>query len=219
MASDKYLMFSMEDDRIKKLAGVLGNKTCEDIIDFLADNDEASEKDISDGLKIPLNTVDYNIKKLVESGIVEKKKKFFWSVKGKKIVTYGLSNKSIMISPKKTNAKSKAKSIMTGILGVGIATALVGFFTRPQKVNFVDETAMIAPKIASSGEDARMLAEAVPEYASQVATGASDVARDTTINNINIFTEAAPATPFWVWFLVGGLVALFIFSIVNWKKL
>ena len=131
MASNKYIMFSMDDERIKNLAGVLGNKTCENIIDYLEKNDEASAKDISDALKLPMNTVDYNIKKLVESGVVEKKKKFFWSVKGKKIVTYGLSNKSIVISPKKTSIQSKAKTILTGILGVGIATALVGWFTRP----------------------------------------------------------------------------------------
>ncbi len=212
MASNKYIMFSMDDERIKNLAGVLGNETCEKIIDFLAENDEASATDISEALKFPLNTVDYNIKKLVESGVVEKKKKFFWSAKGKKIVTYGLSNKSIVISPKKTSIKSKAKSIITGILGVGIATALVGWFTKPGKVNFVDESTNFVPKtLASGGAEALEMDAAI-----QTAT---EAARDTTINNINIFTEAAPSTPFWVWFLVGGLVALFIFSIVNWKKL
>ena len=216
MASNKYIMFSMDDERIKNLAGVLGNKTCENIIDYLEKNDEASAKDISDALKLPLNTVDYNIKKLVESGVVEKKKKFFWSVKGKKIVTYGLSNKSIVISPKKTSIGSKAKSILTGILGVGIATILVGIFTGPKPVEFVDETLITAPKIVESASSGTIGALGASQ-------GAVDVAREavagTTVNNINIFTEAAPSTPFWVWFMVGALVALFIFSILNWRKL
>ena len=207
MASNKYIMFSMDDERIKNLAGVLGNKTCESIIDFLEKNDEASAKDISDALNFPMNTVDYNIKKLVESGVVEKKKKFFWSVKGKKIVTYGLSNKSIVISPKGSSIASKMKSIVPGILGVGIATALVGLFTRTKSVNFVDET--LESGMFNAG------AQAMDTTVQPV----TDTVRDTTINNINIFTEAAPQTPFWVWFMIGALVALLVFSIFNWRKL
>jgi DNA-binding transcriptional ArsR family regulator len=223
----------MDDERIKNLAGVLGNKTCENIIDYLEKNDEASASDISEALKLPLNTVDYNIKKLVESGVVEKKKKFFWSVKGKKIVTYGLSNKSIVISPKGSSVASKMKSIVPGILGVGIATALVGFFAKPktvessnlftQKAGILEAGGEAAPQVAmdsmKTGVDAVSGASEAMQTAGDAAVGAIDVARDTTINNINIFTEAAPHTPFWVWFMIGALAALFIFSIINWRKL
>ncbi len=229
MASNKYIMFSMDDDRIKNLAGVLGNKTCEHIIDYLEKNDEASATDISDALKLPLNTVDYNIKKLVESGVVEKKKKFFWSVKGKKIVTYGLSNKSIVISPKGSSVASKMKSIVPAFLAVGIGTALVGLFSKPNTMNYIQES---KGAVLDAGVDTASLlvAEGVPtgtiasaKDASEVLTGASDavldVARETTINNINIFTEVAPHTPFWVWFMIGALTTLFVFSILNWRKL
>lgn len=210
MASNKYIMFSMDDNRIKNLAGVLGNKTCESIIDYLEKNDEASAKDISDALKLPMNTVDYNIKKLVESGVVEKKKKFFWSVKGKKIVMYGLSNKSIVISPKKTNIGNKFKSIVPTALIAGIGTVLVGIFTKPAQIlkSGAYDSAPVLEEMQAATTGAGGLAEA-----------GVDAVRDTTINNINIFTDAAPHTPFWVWFLAGALVALFIFSILNWRKL
>lgn len=205
-------MFSMDDERIKNLAGVLGNKTCESIIDYLEKNEEASAKDISDALKLPMNTVDYNIKKLVESGIVEKKKKFFWSVKGKKIVMYGLSNKSIVISPKKINVSSKLKSVVPAVLIAGIGTALVGWFAKP-KFTFLDGSKEVllgtmeyaAPGVESNGV--------------QALEKGADALRETTINNINIFTDSMPYTPAWVWFLTGALVVLFIFSILNWRKL
>jgi DNA-binding transcriptional ArsR family regulator len=216
-------MFSMDDERIKNLAGVLGNKTCENIIDYLEKNDEASATDISEALKLPLNTVDYNIKKLVESGVVEKKKKFFWSVKGKKIVTYGLSNKSIVISPKGSSVASKMKSIVPGILGIGIATALVGFFAKPKTVESSNVFSQKAGILEAGAEAAPQVAMDTMKTGVDTVSGASeaaiDVARDTTINNINIFTETAPHTPFWVWFMIGALAALFIFSIINWRKL
>lgn len=115
MASDKkFLLISMDDSRAKKLADVLGNKTCKKIIDLLAEK-EISEKDISVELKVPINTIEYNLKKLLEAEIVEKSKDFFWSRKGRKIDIYKLSNKSIIISPK-NKVSSKIKSLVPAIL-------------------------------------------------------------------------------------------------------
>ena len=56
-------MISMDDDKAKAMAGVLGNKTCKKIIDCLAEQ-ETSEKDLADNLKLPISTVEYNLKKL-----------------------------------------------------------------------------------------------------------------------------------------------------------
>ena len=72
MAEKKYVLVSMDDERIKKISEALGNKTCKKIIDFLADEKEASETDISEALKLPLNTVEYNLKKLVQAELVPK---------------------------------------------------------------------------------------------------------------------------------------------------
>ena len=57
---DKFILMGLDDERSQKVSQVLGNKTCKKIIDFLADIKEASEKDISNELKIPLNTAEYN---------------------------------------------------------------------------------------------------------------------------------------------------------------
>ncbi|MEK6825474.1 MAG: beta-propeller domain-containing protein [Nanoarchaeota archaeon] len=98
--SDKYLNIDLHDPRAAAIAEVLANKTCKKILDLLAEK-EMSESDISNLLGIPLNTVGYNMKKLLESGLVVKTKTFFWSVKGKKIPTYRLANKKIVISPRR----------------------------------------------------------------------------------------------------------------------
>jgi len=118
------IMIDLDDDRTDKIAEVLGNKTCKKIIGLLAEK-EMSETDISKGLGIPLNTVGYNIRKLLESGLIEKTNDFFWSVKGKKIPVYRASSKRIIISP-----KSKIRGIIPAVLVSGaIALGIKTFFS------------------------------------------------------------------------------------------
>ncbi|MBU0959573.1 MAG: helix-turn-helix domain-containing protein, partial [Nanoarchaeota archaeon] len=77
---DKFIMMNMDDKRAKKIAEALGNPTCKKIIDYLTYNSEKSEDDIAKALGIPINTAEYNLKKLIASGLVDKTKKFFFSI-------------------------------------------------------------------------------------------------------------------------------------------
>lgn len=126
---DKFIMMDMNDKRSKKVAEVLGNKTCKAILDYLTYNSEKSEEDIAKALDMKLNTVEYNLKKLLHSGLVDKSKKFFWSKKGKKIPTYSLANKHIVISPKHTkpnlNVLKTIIPIIAAIAVVAIVLALI----------------------------------------------------------------------------------------------
>jgi inhibitor of cysteine peptidase len=121
---DKFILMNMDD--AADIADVLKNKTSKKILDYLADRREASEKDISDGLGIAMNTVEYNLKKLVASGFVKKTGNFFWSVKGKKIPMYKLARKHIVISPGKKPSLDALKSILPVILIAAILIAFAG---------------------------------------------------------------------------------------------
>lgn len=179
----------MEDDKAKNLAGILGNKTCKKIIDLLAEKREASEKDLADELKCPINTVEYNLKKLLSAELIEKAKTFFWSKKGKKIPMYKLSNKSIIISPGSSRISSKIKSIVPAVLISGVGAVLI------QKI-FAVKTAV---------ENEAMLAGAkLAEASSQ-----SDVQEALLYTNI---------TTSGLWFLAGAIFALLIIVILNWRK-
>src|SRR3989344_8660257 len=112
----KHIIISLDDDSSKSLSEVLSNDTCKRILSFLADNEEVTESDIANKLKIPLNTVNYNMKKLLDSKLVDEAAHFFWSKKGKKIRVYRLSNKSILISPR---SKSKINKLTTSIITLG----------------------------------------------------------------------------------------------------
>ncbi len=133
---DKFILMGLNDEKSRKVAQILKSETSKKILDFLGDVKEASETDISKELKVPLNTVEYNLKKLVDAGLVKKTNTFFWSRKGKKIPMYAITKKHIIISPDGSRPSSKAlRAILPvlGILAIGLLTALIVFQTTETK--------------------------------------------------------------------------------------
>ncbi len=190
---NNYMLISLDDEKSKAISEVLGSSTCKKIINHLAEKTEASQKDISLALKIPMNTVEYNIKKLLSSGFIQKRKNFFWSKKGKKIVMYELSNKSIVISHKKS-VSDKIKSIIPAfILTAAGSFALWSY----QRINALPSRNQVLEKASEM----------------YLATDTSG-----SISPEALITSQS-GTPLWAWFLAGSLLAIFIISIVNWRKL
>ena len=185
----KYLLVSMNDLKSKKIAEVLSSESCKKIIDFLADKEDISEQEISKALRIPLNTVGYNMKKLVDSDIVEKNKNKLWSVKGREISRYRLSNKSIIISPSsKGRISSKIKSLLPAVLISGIAGLIVKYYYDSR---FIIESEMAGASLKASS-DLAFSGQKVVEVISSTS---------------------------WLWFLAGALISLIIISLINWRKL
>ncbi len=122
---DKFILFGLGDENSKDIAEIMKSKTAKKIIDFLADRKETSEKEISDGLGIPLNTTEYNLNKLVKTGLVKKSDKVFWSEKGKRIDQYRMANKHIIISPEKKPSLSYLKSILPFFAIIAIALVVI----------------------------------------------------------------------------------------------
>jgi len=116
--SKKEINMDLDDPRAGKIAEVLGNKTCKKILGVLAEEKEMTESEIASELGVPLNTVGYNVKKLVSAGLIEKVGGFLWSVKGKRVHKYKVSNKKIVISPRINVSKILAGFI--GVLVVGL---------------------------------------------------------------------------------------------------
>ena len=198
--AEKYIMLSLEDAKIKKIAEVLGNKTCKRILDFLAEISEASETDISKSLGLPVNTIEYNIKKLEGCGLVEKSKNFFWSRKGKKIGMYKLAKKHIVISHKTKPSYSKLKSIVPVVLISGIlAFTIRMFYSLKAKT----------PVLEAKTEEAFL-------RAAESAAGATETAGT---QNIILQADKIFALPAWIWFLAGAFIALLVLLIINWRKL
>jgi len=184
---EKHISVSLGDDKIKEISEAIGSKTCNKILDALAD-EQLTVSDLSKKLKMPLNTVDYNIKKLVKARLIEKAS-HWWSVKGKKMPTYKVSNKKIIISPKKSVAKVFAWTIgLTGLLALTLREIM-----RPV------ETA-----IGSARDFAvRPATEEIMAYA--------PVAADQAVASASFLQSISP----WSWFLIGAWLAILLFFAIT----
>ena len=219
MAEDTSIMIDLGDPKAKEIAEVIGNKTANKILDYLASS-EGTVSDISRDLKIPLNTVDYNIKKMLKAGLIEKSS-HWWSVKGKKMPTYKVSNRKIIISPRKSAAKTFA-----WIIGV---TGLAALTVR----EFFGKTLMNTQLSSGSREAAVLSSENISEVAVESATGG--VASDAVfVGSEKMLSEAAMAEATvvategtscifstlgpWQWFLLGAWFAILLFFVVTLIK-
>lgn len=189
-------MLDLDDERIANLADVLGNKTCKKILEHLADK-EASETEIARDLNLPANTINYNIGKLLKAGLIEKTKDFFWSVKGRKILKYTVSNKKVVISPKSSKGIFQVVSAI-GIVGVS------AFLIKIGSIKFLSEAKQsIAPYendiFITAGEGAINAVKSSPA---------------TEILDKGIIS-ASQLPNLWLWFLAGGIFALAVYFLAG----
>ena len=196
MPEEKYLLFNLNDEKEKNLGEVISSRTARKIAEMLAEK-EASESEIAKQLNLPLNTAEYNIKKLLEAGIIEKSKNYLWSVKGKKIENYKVANKIFVIAPKKSSSiYSKLKSIAPVVLISAIFTYFVLWFNKAKT--------FVAPALKSSAETAeKVIAPAETGEVSEVV-GVS----------LNIFASENIV----MWFLTAVWLLVVIFVIWSLKK-
>ena len=130
---NKHIMISLGDDKAKHVSEVIGSKSCNRILGLLADGD-LTVSEIARKLKMPMNTVDYNVKKLVKAGLVEKAA-HWWSVKGKKMPTYKVSNKKIIISPRSDVGKKVVYSFLM-VFALVAVVGLIVFLNVSQEGDF-----------------------------------------------------------------------------------
>lgn len=201
MVENTDISISIDDHRIKDIAEAVTNKTCKKILNYLTKN-EKTISEISVELNIPINTVEYNIKKLLNSGLIEKKS-FWWSVKGKKMPTYTVSNKKIIISPKRYTNNLKYL-IALGITGV--ISLVIKKVTEPVKIIY-ERNIPLTNEL--SGGLMKITRDSFLENAPQQT--------DQIINTITYF----PKLGFGEWFLFGAwfvILLFFIFSIINERR-
>jgi DNA-binding transcriptional ArsR family regulator len=113
------------DERAQKIAKAMGSQTASDILTLLATGAK-SLTDITEQLKIPLTTAKYHAENLLDAGLIiisETK----YSVKGREVKMYALTDQLLIVAPKQTNVRSlllKYTSLF-GIVVVG-TLAVIG---------------------------------------------------------------------------------------------
>ena len=131
--SEKYILVNLEDEKSKKIAESISNKTARKILDYLSNKEEAGAEEISKELKLPISTIDYNLKNLKKAGLIETKH-FEWSQRGKRIILYSLARKFIVIAPKFSNIKKELKNILPLVGITGIISIIIQYLTKPRPI-------------------------------------------------------------------------------------
>jgi len=130
---NKFLLLNLNQKESKFLAQALSNETSRKILDYLAENKEASASILSNNLSIPLPTVDYNLKQLIKANLIESKE-FIWSKKGKEVDIYRLARKYIVIAPKSVSLEEIKHLLPIAIISV-IASFLIKFFNQTRTIS------------------------------------------------------------------------------------
>lgn len=197
MADEPYLLVSLEEEKSKKLAQVLSNDTSRKILDYMSKKEYVTETEVAKELKIPLSTAHYNLDLLLKTDLINGDQ-YKYSEKGKKIVHYMLSNKYVIIAPRKSTAIfEKLKEFLPVVILSGIATYGVNYFFMPKPTQPESFGLMIAAEEGvqdAAGASLKMAAESIP-----------------VVNEPNIA----------LWFLIGCIfsaVAYLLISIIRKKK-
>ena len=134
-----------------------------------------------------------------EVGLVEKAKDFFWSSKGKRIHKYRVSNKIIVISPRKIFSGIIPSVLISGIIALLIKAYMgvqIGVWNGDETVMFADNSALkTGESVANAG-----------------GSGVQEMA------NQGIYYVLNNAQNSWAWFFLGALTGLLVYIVWNWRK-
>ncbi|MFH1399023.1 MAG: winged helix-turn-helix domain-containing protein [Candidatus Woesearchaeota archaeon] len=187
MAKKSFLLVSLQDKKTKKLAQVISNDTSRKILDYLAEN-TTTETELATKLELPLSTVHYNLKLLVEAKLV-KTDEYHYSEKGKEVNHYSLANQYIIIAPESLlGLRSKLRSILPVALIATAAAGLLQVFSNMSGSAVSRYTPELAPKL--SADAGTMLAAPV--------------------------TQSSP--PIAIWFLLGSIFAVSVYLLLETIK-
>ena len=231
MAKESFILVSLEDEKTKKLSQSITNETCRKILNYLSEKEDSTESQISKDLSIPMPTVNYNMKLLVENGLVEINE-FHYSRKGREVDHFSLANKMIIIAPKKDDKLlSRLKKLLPVVAIIGVIGYAINFFSKPlQYVTNIIPNEVMAKSASVVEESTRMIVYEADTTLNEVAIDATDtsiqmIAQEAPkmavdqVNNVsNNITNTITQTiqvPLLnqtsvYWFLIGAVVALLL---------
>jgi len=105
---DKLLVLPLSGET-KKLTQVISNDTARDILEALA-AESRSASNLASNLDIPLTTVQYNLEKLIDVGLI-KVENIKYSEKGKQVKIYAPVRRLIVVVPERTSQKDVMEAL------------------------------------------------------------------------------------------------------------
>ena len=131
---EKLLIHSLNDENSKKISQIISNDTARNILEAVASK-PLSASEIAEKLGVPLTTVQYNLEKLNDVGLV-KVERIKHSEKRKEVKMYALQRKFVVIVPEKADRKNVITALKRYLTVISFAVAgsgIVEFLTMKMK--------------------------------------------------------------------------------------
>lgn len=199
-----FLLVSLEEEKAKKLANVIGSDTCRRILDSLAKSG-ATESELSRSLGIPISTVHYNLRQLVDAGLVHAKE-FHYSEKGREVNHYSLANKYIIISPSAESLPLRLRRLLPVVFVVGALSVALQLFSRGLSAPLAQQAA-VQPMASEAAKDAF-----VKTAVSSAAEGAAAAVQPAVSAAPGLFQSIG------LWFFLGAMAALFVYVLWGYVR-
>ncbi|MGB2728640.1 MAG: winged helix-turn-helix domain-containing protein [Halobacteriota archaeon] len=200
---EKLLILPLNDKNSKKITQIISSDTARNILEAVA-SEPLSTSEIAEKLGIPLSTVQYNLDKLNDAGLV-KVERTRYSEKMKHVKIYAPQRKFVVIVPEKTDRKNviaTLKRYLTVIFFAVAGSGMIEFLTMKMKMKspgWEEVTGGIAEK--GGGDYAPIPAPTIipsPEKALDVALG------------FDIFAHPG------LWFLFGCLFVILVVFLIEY---
>jgi len=131
---EKLLILPLNDKNSKKISQIISNDTARNILEAIA-SEPLSASEIAEKLGIPLSTVQYNLERLNDAGLV-KVERTKYSEKMKHVKIYAPQRKFVVIVPEKTDRKEVIASLRKYLTAIFVAVAgsgIIEFLTMRMK--------------------------------------------------------------------------------------
>jgi len=191
--TDSVLILEPGDERAQKIAKAMASQTANDILNFLSEG-QKSQTEITERLAIPFTTVKYHIENLLDAGLISVDATRY-SVKGREIKYYALTNQLLIVAPRQANVRSLLLKYAS-LFGIVIFGALAIMLASPLMT--MQGSANVA-SVSKEGDAGIVMA-----HASYTAAPSSPVLPDMAIA-----------------FFFGGLVVICVllcYEVYVWKK-
>lgn len=197
---EKLLILPLNDKNSKKITQIISSDTARNILEAVA-SEPLSTSEIAEKLGIPLSTVQYNLDKLNDAGLV-KVERTRYSEKMKHVKIYAPQRKFVVIVPEKTDRKNviaALKRYLTVIFFAVAGSGMIEFLTMKMKGPIGEVTRSIPAE--GGGAPAPIPAPVSPEKAiDSVALG------------FDVFAHPG------LWFLFGCLFVILAIFIIDRLK-
>lgn len=215
MADEPFMLVSLNEKKAKKLAQVISNETCTKLLKHFSSNKDGTETEIAKALNLPLSTVHYNLKQLVDAKLVVADE-YHYSKKGREMLHYRLANKYIIIAPEeeKETFLHKLKGLLPAtivVAGIAVAMKLANIFLTKSAASTMALSTSPLGRDAVAGEVAPLATKATPMVA-RLAESATENVSQNLSNVVNTFTPPTIHHTFHYAMLVSNDAILFFLA-------